>query len=221
MVLKKAEAQRSSCKLIAHHSPQSSIAEQYRGLRANINFLSSHENPLRSIVITSASPSEGKSTTAANLAIVFAQEGKRVLLVDGDLRNPTMHLAFLDHHSKGLSDYLEKRMLIDKIIQSTEIENLDLLPGGSVSANPSELLSSELMQKLFDQLYKVYDLILVDVPPILSVSDSKVLANKCDGAILVIKSGDTDRSLAIRAKEEIVLSNSKLIGVVLTNCSMS
>lgn len=211
------EADQSSKKMIAFKSPQSSISEHFRSLRTNINFLSLKEEPFRSIVITSASPSEGKSTTAANLAIVFAQEGKKVLLVDGDIRKPTLHTTFLNESSAGLTELLLEKASLQAVIQSTEVKNLYLLPSGSIPSNPLELLGSETMAKLVNHLQGIYDLILVDTPPILLVADGKILASKCDGAILVVKSGVTDKNLALRAKEEILLSNSKLIGVVLND----
>lgn len=206
-------------KLVAFTTPRSLVAEQYRTLRTNINF-SSFDHNIRSIVVTSAAPAEGKSTTAANLAIVFAQEGKKVLLIDGDMRRPTMHLTFKIRNVIGLSNVLSSQVAIDNAVRPTAIKGLDILTCGPIPPNPAELFSSESLDKLIDKLKGQYDIVIFDSPPILSVTDSQILINKCESVILVLKSGVTEKQQAMKAKEVIKLSKSKLLGVVLNNYSV-
>lgn len=217
MVKKKSKSEVENRKLIAFTNPRSRVSEQFRTLRTNIHF-TSPDGDIRSLVITSASHSEGKSTTASNLAIVFAQEGKRVLFIDADMRKPTMHYTFKINNSRGLSNVLARQIALKVAIQPAEIENLDLLPCGPIPPNPAELLSSQNMDLLFEQALDVYDLLIFDTPPVLSVTDSVILANKCEGTILVINSGKTERDHAIKAKEAITASTkTRLLGAVINN----
>lgn len=217
MVKKKSKPEVENRKLIAFTNPRSRVSEQFRTLRTNIHF-TSPDGDIRSLVITSASHSEGKSTTASNLAIVFAQEGKRVLFIDADMRKPTMHHTFKINNSRGLSNVLARQIALKVAIQPAEIENLDLLPCGPIPPNPAELLSSQNMDLLFEQALDVYDLLIFDTPPVLSVTDSVILANKCEGTILVINSGKTERDHAIKAKEAITASTkTRLLGAVINN----
>lgn len=216
MVKKKKNLKYAARKLIAYTEPRSYVAEQFRTLRTNINF-SSPDDKIQTIVITSAAPSEGKSTTAANLAIVYAQEGKSVLLIDGDLRKPTMHHTFQTRNIMGLSSILSRQTSLKAAIKKTDVEGLDLLISGQIPPNPAELLASKSMDILIDQLKSKYELIIFDSPPLLSVTDAQILAYKCDGAILVLNSRSTEKQQAIKAIEMITLSKNKLIGVVLNN----
>ncbi|MBT2571253.1 CpsD/CapB family tyrosine-protein kinase [Planococcus sp. ISL-110] len=217
MVKKKNKPEVKNRKLIAFTNPKSRVSEQFRTLRTNIHF-SSPDGDMRSLVITSASHSEGKSTTASNLAIVFAQEGKRVLFIDADMRKPTMHETFKITNTRGLSNVLARQIALKVAIQSAEIENLDLLPSGPIPPNPAELLSSHNMDLLFEQALDIYDLLIFDTPPVLSVTDSVILANKCEGTVLVVNSGKTEKEHAIRAKEAITASpKTRLLGVVINN----
>jgi len=217
MVKKKSKPEVKNRKLIAFTNPRSRVSEQFRTLRTNIHFTSS-DGDIRSLVITSASHSEGKSTTASNLAIVFAQEGKRVLFIDADMRKPTMHHTFKLNNSRGLSNVLARQIALKVAIQPAEIENLDLLPCGPIPPNPAELLSSQNMDLLFEQALDVYDLLIFDTPPVLSVTDSVILANKCEGTILVVNSGKTEKEHAIKAKEAITASKkTRLLGAIINN----
>ncbi|AIY06216.1 tyrosine kinase [Planococcus sp. PAMC 21323] len=217
MVKKKNKPEAHGRKLVAFTNPKSRVSEQFRTLRTNIHFTAPNRD-IRSLVVTSASHSEGKSTTSSNLAIVFAQEGKRVLLIDADMRKPTMHQTFKISNSKGLSNVLIRRVSLKMAIQTSGIENLDLLPSGPIPPNPAELLSSSNMDLLFEDALDTYDLLIFDTPPVLSVTDSVILANKCEGTILVLNSGKTERAHALKAKAAITAaSKSRLLGTVLNN----
>lgn len=220
MVKKKEKEIQFDQKLVSSSAPQSRVSEQYKTLRTNLNFISRNQG-FRSIVVTSAAYAEGKSTTSANLAIVFALEGKRLLLIDGDMRKPTLHNAFNIKNVKGLSSVLAQEESLKNAVYPTHIENLDILNCGTVPLNPPELLASPLMSSLLEQAMEIYDLIIIDTPPILAFADSKILAGQCEGALLVINSGVTEKESALQAKEAILDSNSQLIGAVLNNFSIT
>ncbi|MCP3761410.1 CpsD/CapB family tyrosine-protein kinase [Domibacillus sp. A3M-37] len=203
-------------KLITHTDPKSPISEQYRTIRTNILF-SSVDETLRSILVTSTSPGEGKSTTISNLAVVFASQGKKVLLVDADLRKPTMHYTFGLQNTVGLTNVLTKQAPLQDAIAKTEIENLSALPSGPIPPNPAELLGSFSMKEFLNEAQEEFDYVLFDTPPVLAVTDAQVLANQCDGTVLVINSGTTEIEGAQKAKELLQSAKAKLLGVVLNN----
>ncbi|MGD6776272.1 CpsD/CapB family tyrosine-protein kinase [Sutcliffiella horikoshii] len=200
--------------LISDKLPKSPISEQYRTIRTNIQFSSVDQN-LRSIMVTSSGPAEGKSTTASNLAVVNAQQGKKVLFVDSDLRKPTAHYTFQQDNFRGLTTVLTRQTSLSETIQSTRIENLDILTSGPIPPNPAELLSSRAMEDMLAAAYRIYDLVVFDTPPVLAVTDAQILANQCDGTVLVIASGSTDKDSAIKAKDLLNSAKAKLLGVVL------
>jgi protein-tyrosine kinase len=202
--------------LITLMAPKSPISEQYRTIRTNIQF-STVDEAIRSIVVTSTAPGEGKSTTVSNLAVVFAQQGKKVLLIDADLRKPTTHYTFQLLNTKGLTNVLTKQIHFHEAVQDTVMENLNILTSGPIPPNPSELLASNAMKQLLKEAYKLYDLVLFDSPPILAVTDAQVLANLSDGSIMVTSSGFTDRDAAVKAKELLENAKSKLLGAILNN----
>ncbi len=200
--------------------PRSIIAEAYRILRTNIQF-SAIDKPLKSIVVSSPNPMEGKSVTIANLAVVMAQAGARVVIVDSDLRRPVIHKIFNLPNTEGLTSVLlQDRPLADGYLQSTEVENLQVLTTGPLPPNPSELLSSQKMTDLIENLKEEADVVLLDSPPSLPVTDAAVLSSKTDGTLLVTDAGTTRRGAARRAKEDLMRVGANILGVVLNKFSV-
>lgn len=202
--------------LISMTTPKSPIAEQYRTIRTNIQF-SSVDQDLQTIIVTSAGPGEGKSTTTANLAVVFAQQGKRVLLIDADLRKPTVHYTFRLENHIGLSNVLTRQSTLEEAMQVTSQDKLWVLSSGPIPPNPSELLGSKGMISLIELAKNEFDVIIFDSPPVLAVTDSQILANYTDGVVLVVSSGKTETDAAKRAKDLLVSAKAKILGVVLNN----
>lgn len=206
-------------KLITKNEPKSPISEQYRTIRTNILF-SSVDEELRTIMVTSSNPSEGKSTTVSNLAIVFANQGKKVLMVDADMRKPTVHYTFGLPNAMGLTNILTRQGSIKDALCSTDIDNLTIIPSGPVPPNPAELLGSFSMKEFLAEAKQQFDYIFFDTPPVLAVTDAQILANQCDGTVLVLNSGNTDIEGAQKTKELLASSQAKLIGAVLNNRSV-
>jgi protein-tyrosine kinase len=200
--------------LIAYFSPRAAISEQYRTIRTNIQF-SSIDESIQSILVTSSGPEEGKSTTVANLAVVFAQTGKKVLLIDADLRKPTVHYTFQLDNLYGLTNVLTKQKALTDAVNETKVENLFVLSSGPIPPNPAELLGSKAMDELLAMSLQEFDIVIFDTPPVLAVTDAQILANKCDGTILVVNSGKTEIEPAVKSKELLLSSKGKLLGVVL------
>lgn len=203
--------------LITVSNPRSPISEAYRTLRTNLEF-SSLDKPIRSMVVTSASPEEGKSTTLANLAVVIAQAGKKVILVDCDLRRPSLHQIFDARTTPGFTDMMRDDALMSKPpLQETGVPNLWLLPSGTIPPNPAELLASRRMGEVIAALQQHAEIILFDAPPVIAVTDAAVLSTKVDAVLLVISAGKTKREHAKKAKTLLDKVNARLIGAVLNN----
>jgi len=203
-------------KLVTIANPHSIISEQFRTVRTNIKF-SMPNRELKTLLFTSSSIGEGKSTIAANVAIVFAQEGKKVLLIDADLRKPTMHYTFLKTISPGLTNLLTSHRNLNQVVKESGVNGLDLITCGPIPSNPAELLGLPAMDIFITEVEEKYDIIIFDAPPILSVSDAQILTSKCDGTILVISSDSTEKGNAIKAKEVLQASNANIIGSILNN----
>lgn len=202
--------------LVAHNDPKSPISEQYRMIRTNIEF-TSVDKKIQSIVVTSAVPADGKSTTASNLAIVLAQTGKQVLLVDADLRKPSIHYAFNLSNTQGLTSVLVNQTTLRNAISNIDIPNLSVLTSGPVPPNPSELLNSKKMRLIIEELTEIFDYIIFDTPPVLAVTDPQILSDQCDGTLLVVKNGGTLKEAALKAKELLHRAKVPILGVVLNN----
>lgn len=195
--------------------PRSPVSESYRTLRTNLSF-SSLDKPLRTLVITSAAPDEGKSTTIANLAVTIAQGGKRTILVDCDLRRPSLHTIFGKSAEPGLTNMLLDENS-DPPLQKTEVENLHLLASGAKPPNPADLLGSNKLDMVIARLMEEADIILFDAPPVIAVTDAAILGSKVDGVLLVVRAGKTRRDHAERAKQMLEKANVNIVGVTLTN----
>jgi non-specific protein-tyrosine kinase len=189
-------------------------AEAYRVLRTNLQF-STVGVPMKTLMITSSKPKEGKSTTASNLAIIVAQSGKKVILVDADLRRPVQHMVFELDNEQGLSSaFLDTHAGIDRYLKPVTTDSLSVLPSGPVPHNPSELLDSGRMLEVIEELKKRADLVIFDSPPVLSVADATILASRMDRVLLVVDSGYTRRGTAKRAKEVLLSIGANIAGVV-------
>ncbi len=202
-------------RLIALRDPRSPAAEAYRTLRTNIQF-ASLDKPLRTILATSSAPDEGKSTTIANLAVTIAQAEQRVILVDCDLRRPTLHTLFDVPNSIGLTSMmLEEQAALP--LQPTDVPGLMLLPSGPLPPRPADILGSRRIDVVIATLLAEADVVLFDTPPINSVTDAAVLATKVDGVLLVFRSGSTRRDRARVARRLLEKVNAHIVGVVLTD----
>lgn len=207
-------------RLVVRSNPQSITTEQYRTIRTNINF--SMPGPdTQTILFTSAAKEEGKSTTSCNMAIVFAEAGKRVLLVDADMRRPTLHHTFQMANKIGLSNLLLKKGRLQDTVRRSGVPGLDLLLCGQIPPNPAELLSTPALDDLLEEMKSKYDIVIIDSPPLLSVTDSKILANKCDATVLVVNTGKSEKDSVIKARDALVTSKAFIMGVVMNNYQMS
>ena len=213
---KKSDLIKMGRRLITVSDSKSIITEQFRIIRANIKY-SIPDIELKTILVTSSTPGEGKSTNAANLGVVFAQEGKKVLIVDADLRKPTLHHTFGIFNTVGLSTILSKQDDFSHPIQETPIVGLFVLPSGPIPPNPAELLSSNSFANLLDEIKKNYDIIIFDAPPLLSVSDAQILSHQCDGSLLIIHSGVARKEEVLKAQSILTSSQAKILGVILNN----
>lgn len=202
-------------KLVALQEPRSPAAEAYRTLRTNLRF-SSLDRPLRTILATSTAPDEGKSTTIANLAVTIAQAEQQVILVEGDLRRPTLHTLFNVPNDEGLTSL----MLQDGgelPLQPTAVPGLMLLTSGPLPPRPADILGSRRMEQVIEMLKERADIVLFDTPPVNAVTDAAVLATKVDGVLLVFRSGVTRRDHARDARKLLEKVNAHIVGVVLTD----
>ena len=200
--------------LVTQNDPKNPGAEAYRVIRTGIQFAQAGKE-LKTIAITSCTPNEGKSTTIANLAIVLTQAGKSVLLIDCDMRNPTVHKNFNLSNKVGLSSCISMGTAVADAVQETGIEGLDALTAGVIPPNPSELLGSERMKNILQRAKEEYDYVLIDTPPVLPVTDSLVLGRMVDGLILVIDSGEIKVEMAREVKNQLVHAGANILGVVL------
>ena len=201
--------------LVTITDPRSPASEAYRTLRTNLSFYSL-DKPLRTLVVTSPAAGEGKSTTIANLAVTMAQSGRRTILVDTDLRRPTLHELFGAQMSPGLTDAIMAEAG-DLPLQKTAVENLWLLSSGSKPPNPADMLGAARMEQIIAQLAEQADIVLFDAPPVMAAADAAILGSRVDGVLLVIQAGKTRRDQAERARETLEKSRAHVVGAALTN----
>ncbi len=207
--------------LITLTHPRSQAAEAFRTLRTNLTF-SSLESPLTTLLVTSPSDDgdveSGKSVTLANLAVTFAQGGKKTILVDCDLRRPAQHELWNVKNDRGLSEFIQEGG--DPVLQSVGVEGLSLLTSGGMPLAPADLISSSKMAKAIATLKSKADIVLFDAPPVIAVTDAALLASKLDGVLLVISAGHTKREHTAQAKELLEKIKVRIVGTVLTNAPM-
>lgn len=206
--------------LIALHSPRSTASESYRGIRTNILFSTAESVP-QVILISSSGPREGKTITAANVAITMAQAGSKIVILDCDMRRPEIHNLFGATRDRGMSNILVGIDNIGEIIQSTKIPNLDVITSGPIPPNPSEMLGSKRMESLINALRKKYNHILIDSPPVTAVTDALVLSKSADGVIMVIRTGDTARQIVKNGMDQLNNVGAHIIGAVLNGIDLS
>ena len=204
--------------LITLTDAQSPKAEAYRSLRTNLDFYSL-ENPLHTLLITSAEPDDDNTTVLANLGVISAQGGKKVILVDGDLRRPRLHEIFGLDNSRGLSTALTNEDATLPIFD-TEVPKLRVIPAGPAPENPADLLASKRMGDIIDQLKEQADVVLFDAAPLIAVTDGALLSTRVDGVLLVVRAGHTKREFVERARDILDKVNANLVGSVLTNASL-
>ncbi|AFQ46000.1 CpsD/CapB family tyrosine-protein kinase [Desulfosporosinus meridiei] len=205
--------------LITHEQTKSPISEAYRTLRTNVQF-TSVDTKTKKIMITSSGPREGKSTTVANLAVSIAQSGKSVLVIDADLRNPTQHKLFELRNHEGLSTFLVQDDQEKDFIKETPVLGVKVLTGGPIPPNPAELVGSQRMRRLIEEVSEQFDVVLIDTPPIIAVTDAAVLAQEVDGVILVLASGEVNKEYAQRAKEQLDKVGAKILGAVINKADL-
>ena len=201
--------------LVTFKEPKSPVSEAYRSIRTNIKFSSIDKN-IKTILVTSSKQDEGKTTVISNMAVSFAAlEEKKVLIIDADLRNPSVHRSFSLTNAYGLTEILSGQKEFDQVIQNTEIDNLQILTTGKMPPNPSEMLESKKMKEFARELEESYDYIFIDSPPIGVITDAGSIANYSDATVLVVGSGETDIEMAKITKERLEKVKANIIGVVL------
>ena len=197
--------------------PRSPVSESFRSLRTNIQF-AGVDKPLKRVLVTSPSPEDGKSTVAANLAVTLAQGGKRVALIDADLRRPRVHKVLGLQNRQGMTAlFVQSKVALNGHLQETEVNNLCALTTGILPPNPSELLGSDKMAEIMEQIGERVDVQVIDTPPVMAVTDAAVLAPKTDGVVLVVKPGVTKLGAASQAVEQLQRVGANLLGVVLND----
>jgi tyrosine-protein kinase Etk/Wzc len=205
--------------LIDFNKDESVIAESFRSLRTNL-FFTSPDKPLKTLIVSSSGPHEGKSLTASNLCLACAQSGKKVLLIDADLRRPILHHLFQQPRENGFTDLFLGKSL-DEVVRNTGLENFHFITAGRFTPSPAELLGSKKVEALINEFTKKYDLVVFDTPPVMAVTDAPLLSTKVDGVVLIIKSYSTDKGILERAVASLQNVNSRIAGFILNDIDLS
>ena len=207
-------------KIISINNPKSPISEAYRGIRTSLQF-SNLDKKIKTITITSARQGEGKSTILTNLAVSFANLDKKVLILDGDLRNPSVHKMFGVSNIHGVTDILLGNKEFPETVHCTDIKNLHVLTAGAIPPNPSEMLSSKKMKDFVESLEQYYDYIFIDAPPIGIVTDAGIISTLSDGCIFVVGANETDIEHAKLAKEKLDSVGANILGTILNKLELT
>ncbi|AQY35185.1 exopolysaccharide biosynthesis protein [Lacticaseibacillus rhamnosus] len=208
------ETQKNGVMLVAFAEPKHVVSEQFRTVRTNIEFAGAALDRCQVVMFTSSAMSEGKSTVSANVAVTWAQAGKKVLLIDADLRRPTIHATFRTLNIDGVTTILIGKDEAGAVVEETFVDNLSVITSGPIPPNPSELLNSKRMANLLNWARENYDIIVLDTPPVLAVSDVQVLVPKTDGVVVVANMGKTLKGDLRRTVEVLKLANAKILGSV-------
>ncbi|MBC2324671.1 CpsD/CapB family tyrosine-protein kinase [Listeria booriae] len=203
-------------KLVTYFNPKSPISEEFTSVKTNIEFTSIGKAS-KVIMITSAEPDAGKSIIASNLAVVFAKQGKKTLLIDFDLRKPTQHRVFFSNNEVGVTGMLMRPETRRVAIQDTEMDCLQILTSGPIPPNPSEMLNTQGLEDLMESLCKEYDQIILDAPPVLVASDARIISRLADGILFVIKSGASECKQIVKSIDLLKQTQTKILGAVLNN----
>jgi capsular exopolysaccharide synthesis family protein len=199
-----------------HLDPMSDVAESYRTVRTAVYF-GVPAGRAKTLLITSPSPGEGKTTLASNLAIAMAQAGNRILLLDADFRKPNQHRIFQVDKTIGLSSVLADEATLDQAIHSTQVPGLDVLPCGPIPANPSEILNSQMFADLLQELGEKYDHVLLDSPPVVPVTDARILAASCNATVIALRAERSTRKAAVYARDVLRSVGANLLGIVVND----
>jgi len=200
--------------IIVEKHPKSPISESFRSIRTSLNYISP-DNPLKSILITSSKESEGKSLITANLATTIAQNNKKVIIIDTDMRKPMQHKLFEMTNFSGLSNILMNEISFEEGLRNTHIKNVKLISTGTIPPNPSELLDSKSMENVIEKAKEIADFVLIDSPPVVPVTDSTLLSKKTDGVLLVVASHETENEILKKAVEKLKFVKANIIGTIL------
>ena len=203
-----------SNEIISLINPKSPVTEAYRTLLTNIEY-SSVDKQIQMIAVTSSAPSEGKTTTATNLAVAYSETGKNVLLVDCDLRKPRLHKVFNTSNLIGLTSVLASKSSLNDTVKPVK-DGLSILTSGPIPPNPVELIRSNMMEQLINTLRDLFDVVIFDTPPVGLVTDAAIISSKLDGVVLVVASGKSQIEATLRAKENLQNVNANLLGAVVT-----
>lgn len=207
--------------LVFGKNPNSAISEQFRTIRTNIRF-SMVDRALKSVVVTSAGPNAGKTLIATNLAASFADEGRKVLLVDTDLRKPTIHKTFQENNTSGLTSLLtNKNLNIDDTVSTINSHDLYIMTSGPIPPNPSEMLGSNRMTEIMKEAGHEFDLVIYDTPPILAVTDAQIMASKVDGTVFVVPKDEVNKDQVTKSAELLKNVKANVLGFVFNKVEKS